>query len=61
MRMRMRMILIRVGGEKLSREKRAMAAVRRSPGDVYAVVGYLDGFGCDGCGYVGCAMQFLLS
>ncbi len=50
---------VRVGREKRAGEKRAMA-VRPCPGDVYAIVGYLDAFGCDGCGYIGRAMQFLL-
>jgi hypothetical protein len=50
---------VRVGREKRPREKRSMA-VRPRPGDVYAVVGHLDVFGCDGRGYIGRAMQFLL-
>src|SRR6266852_629855 len=46
-------------GQKQAREKRAMT-VRPCPGDVYAIVGHLDAFGCDGCRYIGRAMQFLL-
>ena len=40
-------------------EERTMSVCAR-PGDVYAVCGYLDAFGCDGRGYIGSASQLLL-